>query len=130
VFDRKRVNEILVYSHYRHLSKLKSAYQNIKLEKMVMSLRAPGNVIVIDYQEQSWLHVNFKNLPDQHTCQGDSGSGAFIKNEATHNKVTLVGVISRGALINDDDSYRCMERGSFAPISYENTTWIESVMGK
>jgi hypothetical protein len=128
VFDRKRVNEILVYTHYRHLSKLDDKKR--KLEKMVMSLRIPGNVIVIDYKEQSWLHVNFKNLPDQHICRGDSGSGAFIKNETTQNKITLLGVTSSGHPINGDDSYICMERASFAPISYENTTWIESVMGK
>jgi prepilin-type N-terminal cleavage/methylation domain-containing protein len=128
VFDQKRVNEILVYSHYRHLSKLKSAYPNIKLEKMVMSLWAPGNVIVIDYKEQSWLNVDFENSPDQHICQGDSGSGAFIKNETTQNKITLVGVASSGGSI--DDSYTCMKRVAFAPISYENTTWIESVMRK
>jgi prepilin-type N-terminal cleavage/methylation domain-containing protein len=128
IFNPKKPNEILVYSHYRHLSKLKPA--NLKLEKMVMSLWAPGNVIVIDYKEQSWLNASFKNSPDQHICQGDSGSGAFIKNETTQNKITLVGVTSSGREIDEEKHYICMKYAHFAPISYENTTWIESVMRK
>jgi prepilin-type N-terminal cleavage/methylation domain-containing protein len=127
LFNPKRVDEILVYSHYRHLSKLKPA--NLKLEKMVMSLRAPGDVYIIDYQEQSWLNASFKS-PDQNICIGDSGSGAFIKNEATQNKITLVGVTSSGREIDEEKHYICMKYAHFAPISYENTTWIESVMRK
>jgi len=126
----KRVDELLVYSHYRHLSKLSSANPKFKLEKMVMSLRVPGDVIITNYKGQSWLWLPLRYLPDHHICGGDSGSGIFIKNEATHNKITLLGVLSSGHPINGDDSYMCVERPNSAPISYENTTWIESVMRK
>ena len=124
----KRVDQILVYSHFNHLSKVKNGRYTI--EKRMMSFRAPGDVIILEHQGRQWLHFFFANLPDQHICMGDSGSGAFIKNEVTNSKVTLVGVNSSGRSIEGNDSYMCMERSNFSPISAENTMWIESVIGQ
>jgi len=130
LFDpTKRVDEISVFSHFEHIAKM-GGIESITLQKRMMSFRVPGDVTITKYQGREWLSFSFSRLPDQHICMGDSGSGAFIKNVTTNHKITLVGVNSSGHPINGDYSYICMERVSFAPISAENTLWIESIINK